>query len=115
MTSTGYCPFCRRVEGSEWLVDYGQAVAFAPLSPVTRGHLLVVPVAHVADAAEDLQVTADTFRAAAELARDVGDCNLITSVGAGATQTVMHLHVHVVPRTRGDGLHLPWTGQVLAR
>ena len=38
-------------------------------------------------------------------------CNLITSVGAAATQTVKHLHIHIVPRHEGDGLHLPWTEQ----
>ena len=37
--------------------------------------------------------------------------NLITSIGAAATQTVFHLHVHVVPRHEGDGLLLPWSNQ----
>ncbi len=36
-------------------------------------------------------------------------CNLITSAGREATQTVFHLHIHVVPRRDGDGLALPWT------
>jgi hypothetical protein len=39
-------------------------------------------------------------------------CNLITSVGADATQSVRHLHIHVVPRREGDGLMLPWSGQL---
>jgi diadenosine tetraphosphate (Ap4A) HIT family hydrolase len=38
-------------------------------------------------------------------------CNFITSAGAAATQSVPHLHVHVIPRRDGDGLALPWTGQ----
>jgi hypothetical protein len=37
--------------------------------------------------------------------------NLITSVGAAATQTVRHLHIHLIPRREGDALALPWTGQ----
>lgn len=37
---------------------------------------------------------------------------VITSIGADATQTVFHTHIHVVPRRPGDGLTLPWTGQV---
>ncbi len=49
------------------------------------------------------------MRHAAELAAEVGDCNVITSRGAAATQTVRHLHVHVVPRRQGDGILLPWT------
>lgn len=35
--------------------------------------------------------------------------NIITSRGSAATQTVYHLHLHVVPRREGDGLGLPWT------
>lgn len=34
---------------------------------------------------------------------------IITSIGANATQTVRHTHLHVVPRRPGDGLALPWT------
>jgi histidine triad (HIT) family protein len=45
------------------------------------------------------------------MAAETGPCNIITSVGAEATQTVFHLHLHVVPRRFGDGLALPWTGQ----
>lgn len=41
--------------------------------------------------------------------------NLITSRGGAATQTVFHLHVHVVPREAGDGLALPWTPQQTTR
>ena len=109
------CPFCDRIAAG----DYAEksrgmaAVAFPPLAPVTPGHLLVVPVAHVTDALEDPCITGDTMQFAARLSRELwlGPCNLITSAGAEATQTVMHLHIHIVPRAEGDGLHLPWTGQ----
>ena len=40
-----------------------------------------------------------------------GESNLITSIGPAATQTVPHLHLHLVPRRPGDGLPLPWTPQ----
>jgi histidine triad (HIT) family protein len=83
-------------------------VSFEPLGPVVPGHLLVVPKRHVTDARVDPAVTADTYRVAALLAREAGECNLITSVGAAATQSVFHLHVHVVPRRPSDGLRLPW-------
>jgi len=39
----------------------------------------------------------------------VEEFNLITSAGKNATQSVFHLHVHLVPRVAGDGLSLPWT------
>lgn len=106
------CPFCVRVMNREFDAQSLHAVSFEPLNPVTPGHLLVVSRLHVADAVEAPAVTADTMHLAATLAAELGeDCNLITSVGPAATQTVQHLHIHIVPRRAGDGLALPWTGQ----
>ena len=85
---------------------------FEPLNPVTPGHMLFVPVRHVASALDDPYETALTMEIASRwAARLAEDFNLITSAGAAATQTVRHLHIHLVPRREGDGLHLPWTGQ----
>lgn len=58
-------------------------------------------------------MSATTQRAAAELGRKLRaqgwDLNQITSAGPAATQTVFHLHVHLVVRREDDGLSLPWT------
>ncbi|MEO5949732.1 MAG: HIT domain-containing protein [Candidatus Saccharimonas sp.] len=87
-----------------------QAVLITPLNPVTPGHKLVIPSVHVAHAGVAPAVTAETMRAASEYAETLGqDFNLITSRGESATQTVPHLHIHVVPRHEGDGLKLPWS------
>lgn len=104
------CVFCAIIAGTspaQVVRRWDDAIAFIPLGPVTLGHMLVVPHAHVDDYTEDPEVTALTFRHAAELL--VGDANLITSAGAAATQTIRHLHVHVVPRKANDGLLLPWS------
>lgn len=108
------CVFCERIAADRVEQQLPDAVAFAPRNPVTPGHLLVAPRLHVPDAATDPQITGAVMRAAAEVmqrgrAATGLDYNLITSVGAAATQTVWHLHVHVVPRRPGDGLALPWT------
>jgi histidine triad (HIT) family protein len=109
------CPFCQRIAGGEY--DYADArnVTFQPLNPVTPGHFLVVSRQHITSAQASPAAAASAMRYAADLANamDLDACNLITSSGAAATQTVMHLHVHVVPRRDGDGLVLPWTGQEL--
>lgn len=109
------CVFCKIVAGKApaKIVTRGlHAIAFAPLHPVTEGHLLVVPKRHVTDFAQDSKTTRRTMALASRLAYWIGgDCNLITSKGPLATQTVFHLHVHLVPRRTGDGLWLPWTGQ----
>lgn len=83
------------------------AIALVPLAPVVAGHLLVIPRRHVPDAAADPGVAAAVMRRAAELA--VPPFNIITSAGPAATQTVFHLHLHLLPRTAGDGVVLPWT------
>jgi histidine triad (HIT) family protein len=103
------CPFCLITHGlapAEIVQQWDDAIAIVPLNPVTPGHLLVIPRQHVPDALTVPEVAALTMQRAAELA--TGSCNLITSVGAEATQTVRHLHLHIVPRRAGDGLALPW-------
>lgn len=103
------CVFCDLI-GSSPLEGWAEAVAFAPRRPITPGHVLVVPREHVADATANPWVTAVTMYRAAELAGRLDrHCNIITSVGSDATQTVYHLHIHVVPRRVGDGLVLPWS------
>ena len=111
--STDDCIFCRigrfeDVERGRVIVDLPSTYIMEPLNPVTPGHVLVIPRAHVASATEDPEVTSQVMKVAATHAQEVGDCNIITSVGLLASQTVMHLHIHVVPRREGDGLALPW-------
>lgn len=106
------CVFCDIVKGdapAQIVAQWDDAIAFVPLNPVTDGHTLVVPREHVANAHVKPWVTGAVMRRAAAYWN--GPCNIITSVGVEATQTVFHLHVHVVPRRRDDGLHLPWTDQ----
>ncbi|MEU6990327.1 HIT family protein [Streptomyces sp. NPDC046465] len=107
------CPFCAIVLGrapAEIVRELGSALAIVPLDPVVDGHLLVIPKHHVADFADDPYITGITAQCAAELARDLGlvSANLITSKGRAATQSVFHLHQHLLPRAENDGLALPW-------
>lgn len=107
------CVFCLIVKGQSpaKIVDDGARwVAFEPLGPHVPGHLLFVPRVHVVSATDSPSLTAIVFEAAAEYAwhKHLTDVNLLTSVGAAATQTVEHLHVHLIPRGQGDGLHPDW-------
>nr|DAF84184.1 MAG TPA: hypothetical protein [Caudoviricetes sp.] len=112
------CPFCARRRAVEFTPsEFDHAVMqFEPLNPVTPGHMLFVPSDHVEHRNGDYYTDAHARRAmwaahAYAIGRDE-DFNLITSSGSAATQTVAHVHIHYVPRRAGDGMHLPWTGQV---
>jgi histidine triad (HIT) family protein len=106
------CPFCKIVAGlapAQYVASWPDAIAIVPLKPVVEGHVLVIPRAHVADFTTDPEVTAAAGRRAAELGNyTAGAMNLITSKGEDATQSVFHLHIHLVPRVKDDGLALPW-------
>lgn len=109
----GDCPFCQRIERGEFDYFDLDSVAFQPPDPVTPGHFLVVPRKHVPHALESPAAAGRALKLAGFLANQMGlaACNFITSAGEAATQSVFHLHVHVIPRRPGDGLALPWTGQ----
>jgi histidine triad (HIT) family protein len=112
------CIFCAIVAGDApaRVVHEGpRTLAFLDINPATRGHALVVPKAHATDlldaSPEDLEAVAGVAQRLARAAVDVlgaDGVNLLQSTGAAAFQTVFHLHVHVVPRYEGDGIHLPW-------
>lgn len=112
---TAPCPFCQRIDLGLYIERSAGVVWFEPLNPVTPGHMLFVPTIHATSAAADPQGAAQAMNAAARYVLGLGrSANIITSIGAPATQTVWHTHLHVVPRYDGDGLTLPWTGQQTA-
>lgn len=105
------CVFCEKI-ADESLVTYGKAVVFTPLNPVTGGHLLVVPKTHVTKLAHmTVEDKSHLINAIALATSRLSEYNIINSCGSNATQTVPHLHFHVVPRRKDDGLQLPWTNQ----
>lgn len=113
------CAFCAIVAGdapAQVVHRDETTAAFMDIQPATYGHLLVVPVACVADiwelSAEQAREVMAAGRAMAHRVRDAlapDGLNLFQSNGAAAFQTVFHFHLHVVPRWHDDGLHLPWT------
>ncbi|MGW2227470.1 HIT family protein [Streptomyces formicae] len=114
------CVFCAIADGvapAAMVREWPDALAFRPRSGgVNEGHVLVIPRRHVTDAVDDPAVSGATMTRACELGAEL-DCalNVITSVGEDATQSVFHLHIHLLPRAAGDGLPLPWTPQHATR
>ncbi|MFE5718609.1 HIT family protein [Streptomyces erythrochromogenes] len=106
------CVFCDIAAGrapAAIVRRWSQALAIVPLSPVTPGHLLVLPYEHVTDAGSDPLLSALTMAAASELVAELPSANILTSKGRPATQSTDHLHLHVLPRCADDGLVLPWS------
>jgi histidine triad (HIT) family protein len=117
-TDSGDCLFCGIVAGDipAQIVDSDEhTVAFMDINPATRGHALVVPRQHT----EDLMEVSDedlarTNAAARRLARRMDEVlqpdgfNILNSCRPAAWQTILHYHLHVIPRYDDDPLELPW-------
>jgi histidine triad (HIT) family protein len=112
------CEFCRIVHGDESadvIYENEVTIAFAPIAPAVRGHTLVIPKEHVVDFldAEDellAEVASTTRRVAMAIKNSLSPegFNIITSSGEAATQTVFHLHFHIVPRWGHDRMGEIW-------
>lgn len=110
------CPFCAKIQAGDYLFESPKyhSVAFQPLNPVVKGHMLFVPRRHAENAGVDSLVYGEVSSFAADFAdKQLPDYNLITSAGSAATQTIAHTHIHYIPRTKDDELQLPWTYQTI--
>ena len=112
------CVFCKIVTGeipSFTLFEDETTLAFMDINPANEGHALVIPKEHATDlyavSDEALAATAVTAkRVAAAVARTLNPdgLNLVQCNGAAAAQSVMHFHVHVLPRITDDRLAMNW-------
>jgi len=115
------CVFCRIVAGAapaRIVATYPSSIALLPLRPAVAGHVLVIPRRHVTGV---LGLDRNTAYVLTDAVLDVAarvhavihpdGMNVVQSTGAAATQTVHHLHVHVVPRHSGDNLPDIWPPQ----
>lgn len=116
MTGDG-CVFCRIVTGelgASLVHESPTVLAFMDIDPVTPGHVLVVPRAHLPELADlDDDVAAEVFavarQVAAALRRSPLRCegvNLFYADGEAAFQEVFHAHLHVFPRFADDGFRI---------
>jgi len=119
LTSEADCPFCEIVRGDDAdareIFRDENIVAFFPPEPATLGHTLVVPRRHIRDIwGLDENVAMQLARVTLRLARVMRNAlqpeglNVIQSNGEAATQTVYHLHIHLVPRWEDDALGRIW-------
>ncbi|MBM3569577.1 MAG: HIT family protein [Alphaproteobacteria bacterium] len=112
------CIFCRIVAGeipAFKLYEDSATLAFMDIAPLNPGHCLVISKAHApdlyssdpADLAATVATTQRVARAVkAALAPD--GLNLLQANGKGAAQSVLHFHIHILPRRMGDEASLNW-------
>ena len=106
------CVFCRIVAGelpAHRVLDDDVAVAFLDTRPVFKGHVLLVPRSHhetlidlPTSLIEPLFLRTQRLAAAAEAG--LGAAGTFVAMNNRISQSVAHLHVHIVPRNRKDGL-----------
>jgi diadenosine tetraphosphate (Ap4A) HIT family hydrolase len=102
------CPFCQPAE-TDKVLQNELCYARYDRYPVSKGHLLIIPFRHVADF---FALTEEEVEAALELVQEAkvkadaelrpDGYNVGINVGQAAGQTVMHVHIHLIPRYAGD-------------
>ena len=112
MTTTKDCLFCSIAAGETeaavvWSDD--DFAAFLDFRPVFKGHVLLVPRQHVVTLPDLPAPLRDPFlaatqRLAAAMVTGLGAQGSFVAMNNTVSQSVPHLHCHVVPRTKGDGL-----------
>ena len=109
------CPFCAVLRGeadADIVFEDDQVLAFLDKAPLMHGHVLLIPRVHVGSIWEADEATAEALaRASRRLALAVktamGADGAFVAQNNVVSQSVPHLHVHVIPRRQGDGFFSP--------
>tara|TARA_Y100000310_G_scaffold345746_1_gene469166 strand:+ start:10481 stop:10888 length:408 start_codon:yes stop_codon:yes gene_type:complete len=110
------CIFCKLVKGeipSSKVFEDDKTIAFLDIAPVNKGHVLVIPKEHfetILDTPEDTlkEVIATTKKVTAAVKKGVNADGITVGQSnfEAAGQVVPHLHFHIMPRFKDDGLKL---------
>lgn len=103
------CPFCLENLNSDILLENNSAYVIFDKFPVSKGHVLVVPKIHTSNFFDISQQHQEDLLALVNQAKKHLDClykpdgyNVGINVNEVAGQTVWHVHVHLIPRYKGD-------------
>lgn len=113
------CIFCKIANGeipAKTLYEDERFRVILDLGPATRGHALILPKNHAANLYElpdeDAMAVLPLAKKMGLLMKDKLQCdglNLVQNNGETAGQTVLHFHLHLIPRYEGDGQRIGWT------
>ena len=104
------CIFCPPYINEKIIAEFGSVVAIKDIYPVTPGHYLILPRRHTSDLFEMTYQEQEDMMALIRLLRDqviredakVTGFNIGMNCGTSAGQTIMHAHMHLIPRRDGD-------------
>ena len=112
------CIFCKIANGeipSNTIYEDDKFRVILDNGPATKGHALVLPKEHYANLFEiPEELLADAARVTGKVAANMKDklncdgLNLVQNNGEAAGQTVMHFHLHIIPRYENDGQNILW-------
>ena len=111
------CVFCKIIDGaipSSKVYEDDEVLAILDLSQTTKGHTIVMPKKHYANM---LEIPTDEFASLMGKVKTIAQllvsklnangCNVLINTNESAGQTVMHLHVHIIPRfDETDGISI---------
>ncbi|MBN2836546.1 MAG: HIT family protein [Candidatus Delongbacteria bacterium] len=103
------CVFCN-LDQTRYLMENDVAFVVNDINPVTEGHALIIPKRHFADlfdaTEEENKGLFDLLRKRKEALQasdnTIDGFNVGVNIGQAAGQTVFHLHIHLIPRRKGD-------------
>ena len=104
-----FCAIVTRETTAHVVLDDDTCLAFLDKTPLFKGHVLVIPRTHVVTLPELDPATVGPFFQRVQLVATavtsaLGAQGSVVAMNNVVSQSVPHLHVHVVPRTKGDGL-----------
>ena len=112
------CIFCKILAGeipSTAVYEDDDFKAILDVDPAARGHVIILPKNHAANIyelpdedASKIMIVAKKIATAIEKAYHCDGVNILQNNGEAAGQTVFHLHVHVIPRFKGDTVNIGW-------
>lgn len=113
------CLFCKIIDGSipsKKVYEDDNVYAFMDITPLSKGHTLLVPKEHVANVFDmSAETAAQLFSVAPRIAQAIkaafepAGMNLLNNNGAAANQSVFHFHLHFIPRyDENDGYRPIW-------
>jgi len=112
-TNCIFCKIAKKQIPTDILYENNKTIAFLDINPVNKGHTLVIPKEHyetIIDIPEDLliEVIKTTKKISIALSKISDGITIAQNNKKSGGQEIPHLHFHIIPRYKNDGLKYNW-------